>query len=210
MGQDQEQDAQQVDQERVERDEHTAFSQDAFPEKLQGNGQAHEDQVGARRSLYENPPPGGGEPFSRDRVEEEAEKEVLGKIPVDQREWFGSLLKSAQNWNWWNEEHEFWLNDAVYTLMRRVMLEYGKRFVKAGTFDQVDDIFHLREIFRRFHGERMPLASYKVYCVSNIGVVVHIGYFGDVPHPSHNQKPFCRMSRIQMVFGVRCSEIYTR
>jgi pyruvate,water dikinase len=30
-------------------------------------------------------------------------------------------------------------------LMRRVMLEYGKRFVKYGTFDKVDDIFHIRE-----------------------------------------------------------------
>ena len=89
-----------------------------------------------------------------EKERQEAEKEVLGKIPVDQREWFGSLLKASQNWNWWNEEHEFWLNDAVYTLIHDVMLEYGKRFVKAGTFDQVEDIFHLRvnDFERVVHG----------------------------------------------------------
>ena len=76
---------------------------------------------------------------------EAAEKEIMSKVPADQRGWFTALMKSAQNWDWWSEEHEFWLNEAVYSLMRRVMLEYGKRFVKYGTFDKVDDIFHIRE-----------------------------------------------------------------
>jgi pyruvate,water dikinase len=76
---------------------------------------------------------------------EAAEKEIMAKVPADQRGWFTALMKSAQNWGWWSEEHEFWLNEAVYSLMRRVMLEYGKRFVKYGTFDKVDDIFHIRE-----------------------------------------------------------------
>lgn len=93
----------------------------------------------------------GGE-FRHDEVmseamkeREEAEKEILEKIPAEQKDWFTSLLKTAQHWNWWSEEHEFWLGDACYTLVRRVYLEYGKRFVKAGTFDQVDDIFHIRK-----------------------------------------------------------------
>jgi pyruvate,water dikinase len=76
---------------------------------------------------------------------EAAEKEILSKVPADQRGWFTALMKSAQNWGWWSEEHEFWLNEAVYSLMRRVMLEYGKRFVNYGLFDKVDDIFHIRE-----------------------------------------------------------------
>ncbi|MFC1823092.1 PEP-utilizing enzyme [Thermodesulfobacteriota bacterium] len=76
---------------------------------------------------------------------EEAEKEILAKIPDEQKEWFAKLMKAAQNWNWWSEEHEFWLNEPCYTMMRQVMLEYGKRFVKGGAFDNVDDIFHIRE-----------------------------------------------------------------
>lgn len=76
---------------------------------------------------------------------EGAEKEILSKIPGEQKEWFTKLMKAAQQWNWWSEEHEFWLNEACYTMMRHVMLEYGKRFVKAGTFDEVEDIFHIRE-----------------------------------------------------------------
>ncbi len=77
---------------------------------------------------------------------EEAERELLAKVPGDQKEWFQVLLSCAQNWGWWSEEHEFWLNEPTYCLLRRVMLEYGKRFVVAGTFDQVDDIFHIREL----------------------------------------------------------------
>lgn len=73
----------------------------------------------------------------------EAEQEVLGKIPEQQKEWFIKLMNAAQNWNWWSEEHEFWLNEASYCLMRKVMLEYGQRFVKAGTIDHRTDIFHI-------------------------------------------------------------------
>ena len=76
---------------------------------------------------------------------EAAERELLAKVPGDQKEWFQVLMKCAQNWGWWSEEHEFWLNEPTYCLMRRVMLEYGKRFVAAGTFDQADDVFHIRE-----------------------------------------------------------------
>jgi pyruvate,water dikinase len=75
----------------------------------------------------------------------EAEQEVLAKVPAEQKEWFTKLMKAAQHWNWWSEEHEFWLNEASYSMMRRVMLEFGKRFVKADCFDNVDDIFHIRQ-----------------------------------------------------------------
>lgn len=74
-----------------------------------------------------------------------AEKEIMAKIPAEQKDWFATLMKAAQNWNWWSEEHEFWLNEALYCLMRRVMLEYGKRFAKAGAIDEPEDIFHIRD-----------------------------------------------------------------
>ena len=95
---------------------------------------------------------GGGKEFRHEEVmgkavkeREVAEKELLSKVPADQRQWFTTLMRCAQNWDWWSEEHEFWLNEPLYCLMRRVMLEFGKRWVKAGLFDQVDDIFHIRE-----------------------------------------------------------------
>jgi pyruvate,water dikinase len=75
----------------------------------------------------------------------QAEKELLSKVPSDQREWFAKLMQMAQNWGWWSEEHEFWLNDHIYSLIRFTMLEYGKRFVQAGAFDKVEDIWHITE-----------------------------------------------------------------
>jgi len=79
------------------------------------------------------------------KAREAAEKEILAKIPAEQKDWFATLMKAAQHWNWWSEEHEFWLNESSYCLMRRVMLEYGRRFVKAGAIDEVEDIFHIRD-----------------------------------------------------------------
>lgn len=74
-----------------------------------------------------------------------AEKEIMAKIPAEQKNWFATLMKAAQHWNWWSEEHEFWLNEASYCLMRRVMLEFGRRFAKAGAINEAEDIFHIRE-----------------------------------------------------------------
>ena len=75
----------------------------------------------------------------------QAEKELLSKVPSDQRDWFTKLMQMAQNWGWWSEEHEFWLNDHIYSLIHFTMVEYGKRFVQAGAFDDVEDIWHITE-----------------------------------------------------------------
>ena len=75
---------------------------------------------------------------------EEAEKTLLAKVPAEQRDWFILMMRAAQNWGWWSEEHEFWLNEALSSRMRSCLLEFGKRWAKYGTFDKADDIFHIR------------------------------------------------------------------
>ena len=80
-----------------------------------------------------------------EKERKDAETEILSKVPNEQKEWFKTLMGCAQNWGWWNEEHEFWLNESTYSLMRRVMLEFGRRFAAAGTFHAAEDIFHIRE-----------------------------------------------------------------
>jgi len=72
-----------------------------------------------------------------------AEQEVLAKIAPEQREWFEMLLHCAQNASSWSEEHEYWINDHMDFLTHNCVLEFGRRLVQAGTFDQVDDIWYI-------------------------------------------------------------------
>ncbi len=73
----------------------------------------------------------------------EAEKEVLSQVPVAQREWFGKLMQAAQWSSVWCEDHTLPTDMASAALGRRVAMEWGKRFTKAGVIDDPEDIFFL-------------------------------------------------------------------
>jgi pyruvate, water dikinase len=82
----------------------------------------------------------------RKRLEEDrhaAEKEVLEKIAPEQRGWFSMLLKIAQNSSRFSEEHNHYLDLYTHAVIRKTCLDLGRRFVRAGTIDAVDDIFSL-------------------------------------------------------------------
>ncbi len=86
----------------------------------------------------------------RARERAETEKEVLAKVPSEQRQWFAALLRCAQNSSSYSEEHEWWMNDISDTYLRYCALETGKRMVQADAFDEVDDVFYLtvREVLQ--------------------------------------------------------------
>jgi pyruvate, water dikinase len=71
------------------------------------------------------------------------EKEVLEKIAPEQRGWFMTILKLAQNSAWFSEEHNHYLDLYAHALMRRSALGMGRRFARVGTIDAADDIFFL-------------------------------------------------------------------
>jgi pyruvate,water dikinase len=77
------------------------------------------------------------------REREEAEREVLAKIPVEQREWFEKLMRVAQQAHVISEEHTWYLDFAGYAVERHLYHEFGKRFAKAGVIDDPDDILYL-------------------------------------------------------------------
>jgi pyruvate,water dikinase len=82
----------------------------------------------------------------RKKIEAEriaTEKEVLEKIAPEQRGWFTTILKLAQNSAWFSEEHNHYLDLYSHSLMRRSALGLGRRFAQAGTIDTADDIFFL-------------------------------------------------------------------
>ncbi len=74
---------------------------------------------------------------------EAAEKEIMAKVPVEQRGWFEQLMRLAQKSGVFSEEHDHYLDLYTHAMMRRSALGLGKRFVQAGALDNQEDIFFL-------------------------------------------------------------------
>jgi pyruvate,water dikinase len=72
---------------------------------------------------------------------EEAVAAIMQRVPENQREWFGALLRLAQKAGMFNEDHTYYCEYYCHALIRRCLLAIGKRWVQAGTIDRVDDIF---------------------------------------------------------------------
>ena len=82
----------------------------------------------------------------RDKVAKEreaAEKEVLDKVPQEQKGWFEQLMRLAQKSGIFSEEHDHYLDLYTHAMMRRSALGLGDRFVKEGAIDDREDIFFL-------------------------------------------------------------------
>jgi pyruvate,water dikinase len=73
----------------------------------------------------------------------EAEKQVLAKVPLEQRGWFEQLMRLAQKSGIFSEEHDHYLDLYTHAMIRRSALGLGRRFVKAGALDEPEDIFFL-------------------------------------------------------------------
>lgn len=72
-----------------------------------------------------------------------AEKEVLAKVPEDQRGWFSTLMKAAQQSGPYGEGHSYYCEDYCFGLTRRAFMEVGRRYAGAGTIESPEDIFFL-------------------------------------------------------------------
>ncbi len=82
--------------------------------------------------------------FERLKAErEEAEKELLSRVPIEQREWFEKLMRCAQRSGVFSEDHNYYLDMITMALGRHLTKELGKRFAKAGALDDPDDIYFL-------------------------------------------------------------------
>ncbi len=87
----------------------------------------------------------------RDRLiaeREKTEKEVLGKVPIEQREWFATLMRAAQKAGYWSEDHAYYSDFYAGSMGRWIVTEFGRRFTEAGCIDSPDDIhfLHAHEI----------------------------------------------------------------
>jgi pyruvate,water dikinase len=82
------------------------------------------------------------------REREKTEKEVLDRLPADKREWFATLMKSAQKSGYWSEDHTYFCDFYVGAMGRWIVTEFGRRFAEAGCIDDPEDIhfLHVYEI----------------------------------------------------------------
>ncbi len=84
----------------------------------------------------------------RDRLikqREDTEKEVLAMVPAEQREWFAKLMKAAQAFSFYQEDHMYWCEFQACALLRRAAIEAGKRLKAKGVLDDPNDaVFMLR------------------------------------------------------------------
>jgi pyruvate,water dikinase len=78
----------------------------------------------------------------RDRALAET-RERLRTYPEAVRNEFERLLKAARDGNFLSEEHNYWIDFRVSDEVRRVFLEFGRRFTEAGALDSPHDIIHL-------------------------------------------------------------------
>ncbi|RPH88331.1 MAG: phosphoenolpyruvate-utilizing protein, partial [Desulfobacteraceae bacterium] len=74
---------------------------------------------------------------------EKAEKEILAKVPQEQRGWFGRLMLLAQKSGVFSEEHDHYLDLYTHAMMRRSALGLGKRFAQKGALNEAEDIFFI-------------------------------------------------------------------
>ncbi|MDO9535820.1 MAG: PEP-utilizing enzyme [Bacillota bacterium] len=74
---------------------------------------------------------------------EEMEKTVLEKILPEQREWFKTIMELAQKSSSFSEEHNILYEFYTHALMRRALMEWGKRFKEAGAVNEVDDVLFI-------------------------------------------------------------------
>lgn len=72
-----------------------------------------------------------------------AEKDLMSKVPNEQRGWFEQLMRLAQKSGIFSEEHDHYLDLYTHAMMRRSALGLGRRFVHAGTIDNQEDVFFL-------------------------------------------------------------------
>jgi len=115
------------------------------------------------------------------REREEAEKEVLTKVPTEQRGWFGALMKAAQKAGCWSEDHTYYCELYDMALGRWVTREIGRRFAEAGVIDDPEDVYFL--IADEIEKALIPMGKVKLHRYVDTRKKEWEGYLKLTPKP---------------------------
>jgi pyruvate,water dikinase len=91
----------------------------------------------------------------RERLVAESRERLKG-YPQAVRDEFESSLKAAEEGMVLSEDHGFWIDFNSTARVRKVVMEFGRRFAEAGVIERADDVFHLTLDEVRETAERLP------------------------------------------------------
>jgi len=74
---------------------------------------------------------------------EKMEKEVISMVPSEKQALFAKMMKCAQAWGYFQEDHVYYCEFSVFACLRRAAIEAGKRLVEGGVFDEPEDAIYL-------------------------------------------------------------------
>jgi len=120
------------------------------------------------------------------REREKAEKEVLARVPAEQRGWFEALMKTAQKAGYWSEDHTYYLDLYCWGgLGRWITREMGRRFAEASVIDDPEDIYFLiaDEIEKAF----IPMGKVKLHRYVDMRKKEWEGYLKITPKPFYGK-----------------------
>jgi len=115
------------------------------------------------------------------RERDEAEKEVLAKVPAEQRGWFGALMKAAQKAGCWSEDHTYYCELYGHGMGRWITREIGRRFAEAGVIDDPEDVYFL--IADEIEKAMIPMGKVKLHRYVNARKKEWEGYLKISPKP---------------------------
>jgi phosphohistidine swiveling domain-containing protein len=92
-----------------------------------------------------------------------AEKEVVEKLPAEQREWFKTLMDAAQKAGWWSEDHTYFCDFYVGALGHMIFSEIGRRLAAKDCIDDPEDVYFLHPNDIRKAGIPMALVNLRPY-----------------------------------------------
>jgi phosphohistidine swiveling domain-containing protein len=112
---------------------------------------------------------------------EKAEKEVLAKVPENQRGWFEALMKAAQKAGCWSEDHTYYCELYCHGIGRWITREIGRRFAEAGVIDDPEDIYFV--IADEIEKAMIPMGKVKLHRYVNTRKKEWEGYLKLTPKP---------------------------
>lgn len=95
------------------------------------------------------------------RERQEAEEEVLARVPAEQRGWFGALMKAAQKAGAWSEDHTYYCELYGHGTGRWITREIGGRFAEAGIINDPEDIYFV--IADEIEKAMIPMGKVKLH-----------------------------------------------
>jgi len=95
----------------------------------------------------------------------EAEKEVLARVPAEQRGWFEALMKAAQKAGAWSEDHTYYCELYGHGMGRWITREIGRRFAEADVINDPEDIYFV--LADEIEKAMIPMGRVKLHRYAN-------------------------------------------